>query len=463
MPNPSKVVVRFEPRGAALEMLRSKAEMIVMSGAAGTGKSVPTMMKLHLACLQVPRLRCLVVRKTLTSLTASTLVSFREKVATEAIDAGIVRWYGGSSSEPAAYRYPKTKSVIVVGGLDAPTRLLSTDYDLCFLDEAVEATAEDIEIIHTRLRNGRLPYQQLLMATNPGSPVHHLKRRADGGGCRLLYSKHEDNPRLYQDGQWTPQGLSYLARLDGLTGARYHRLRWGRWVSSDGIVFEDWDPAVHVVDRFVPPAEWRRIWSVDFGLVHPFVFQEWVVDGDGRMYLHKEIFRTGALVEDHARAILRLVTEPASGVSGDADPLADLVVGRRQWTGPKPSRIVCDHDAEGRATLERHLGMSTVPAHKAVLDGIEAVAARLRKAADGRPRLFLMRDARAHPADPVLVDAVRPTCTAEEWAGYIWDTGGGKKAKESPVKEQDDGLDCTRYVAAELDRGAQPRMRWMNG
>jgi hypothetical protein len=454
--------VRFEPRGAAAAMLRSHAKLIVVSGAAGTGKSVPCMMKLHLVCLSVPRVRCLVVRKTLTSLTASTLVSFREKVAAEAIEAGLVRFYGGSQQEPASYRY-SNGSVLVMGGCDKATAFLSTEYDMAFADEAIELSIDDIETIDTRLRNGRLPYQQFLMATNPGAPTHKLKMMERDGRLVMLYGKHEDNPLLHDGADWTERGRTYLARLENLSGARYHRLRWGRWVSSEGIVFEEWDPAVHVIDRFVPPVEWRRIWSVDFGLVHPFVFQEWVVDGDGRMFLSREIYRTGALVEDHARAILRLVTEPAPGVSGDADPVTDLAAGRRRWVDPKPWRIVCDHDAEGRATLERHLGMSTVPAHKAVLDGIEAVASRLRRAADGRARLFLMRDARSHPPDPVLVDAVRPTCTAEEWAGYIWDTGGGKKAKEAPVKEQDDGIDGTRYAAAELDRGATPRMRWMNG
>ncbi len=453
--------VRFEPRGAAREALRRRDRIIVLSGAAGTGKSVPALTKIHFACLAAPRVRCLVVRKTLTSLTASTLVSFREKVASEAITAGLVKFYGGSQQEPASYRY-SNGSVLVMGGCDKATAFLSTEYDLAFADEAIELSVDDIETINTRLRNGRLPYQQFLMATNPGPPTHKLKLMERDGRLLMLYSKHEDNPLLHDGTDWTERGRTYLERLDGLTGARYQRLRWGRWVSSEGIVYPDFDPSVHVIDRFVPPAEWRRVWSVDFGLVHPFVWQDWAVDGDGRMYLVREIFKTGVLVEDHARAILRAVTEPVEGQSvSESDIAGDIAAGRRVWTGPRPWRIVCDHDAEGRATLERHLGMSTVPAHKAVLDGIEVVSARLRAEKDGRPRLFLMRDARIHPADPVLVDGVQPACTAEEWPGYVWDTGAGKKPKEAPVKAADDGLDCARYAASELDRGVQPRTRWM--
>ncbi len=43
--------------------------------------------------------------------------------------------------------------------------------------------------------------------------------------------------------------------------------------------------------------------------------------------------------------------------------------------------------------------------------------ARLRPAGDGKPRLFVARDARTHPQDPELVEAKKPTCTAEEIPG----------------------------------------------
>jgi phage terminase large subunit len=421
-------------------MLRSRADMVLMSGAAGTGKSVPAMMKLHLACLQVPRIRCLVVRKTLTSLTASTLVSFREKVAAEAIAAGIVRWYGGSSAEPAAYRYPN-KSVIVVGGLDQPTRLMSTEYDLAFLDEAIEATPQDVDTITTRLRNGRLPYQQLLMATNPDASTHHLKQRADRNGLVMLFSRHEDNPLLWENGEWTPRGQAYLQRLDQLTGARYQRLRWGRWVSSEGTVYEDWSPAVHVLDRFEPPPSWTRWHVIDWGYTNPFVWQEWAEDPDGRLFLLREVYRTRRLVEDHARHVLRLCAPEG------------------KWVVPKPRAVIADHDAEDRATWERHFGMSTVPAVKAVAEGIQAVQARLRSAGDGKPRLFVLRDALVE-RDPELAEVSKPTCTVEEIDGYVWEPAKtGKEEKERPLKLNDHAMDCMRYLCAEVDQGARPRVR----
>ena len=441
-------VVRYEPRGAALELFRSSANEILLSGAAGTGKSVAALMKVHLTCMQTSGVRALIVRKTHASLTASTLVTFRQKVAAEAIAAGAVSFYGGSAQEPAAFRY-SNGSVIVVGGLDRATRLLSTEYDLVFVDEAIEVTAEDLDTLVTRLRNGRISRQQLIMATNPGPPSHHLKQRADSGRCQLLYSTHEDNPRIYQGGEWTEYGLDYLARLDSLTGARYQRMRWGRWVAAEGLVYEAWDPAVHLIDSADVP-DGGTLWiTVDFGFTNPTVVQFWREDHDGRLYLTRELYRSGRLVEDHAKDILRVLKDEHGN-----------------WLGPKPRAVICDHDAEDRATLERHLGLSTSAAHKGVSDGIQAVQSRLKPAGDGKPRLFIVRGALVE-RDEALDAAKKPCSTEEEITGYVWDRGtaqqqaADKPPKEAPVKVNDHGMDALRYMCAELDIGGRPRIRWV--
>lgn len=427
----SAEVVRYELRGAALKLFHCRDNEVLMSGAAGTGKSVAALAKVHLTCLHVPKTRALIVRKTHSSLTASTLVTFRQKVAAEALAHGVVHFYGGSAQEPASFRYANG-SAIVVGGLDKATRLLSTEYDLVFVDEAVETTPEDLDTLVTRLRNGRLSYQQLIMATNPGPPSHHLKLRADAGRCRMLYSRHEDNPRLYQDGEWTDYGRDYLARLDSLTGPRYERMRWGKWVAAEGLIYEDWNEAVHLVDRFDVPHDWPRWWVIDFGYTNPFVWQDWRQDPDGRLYLVREVYHSRRLVEDHARQIKAIAAEHPDE--------------------PAPQAVICDHDAEDRATLERYLGMAAVPAKKTVSDGIQAVQSRLKPAGDGRPRLYLMRDA-VIERDQALADAGKPTSTMEEMSGYVWAVKPGAHGglKEQPLKENDHGMDAMRYLVADLD------------
>jgi hypothetical protein len=132
---------------------------------------------------------------------------------------------------------------------------------------------------------------------------------------------------------------------------------------------------------------------------------------------------------------------------------------------PRPRMIICDHDAEGRAVLEKHLGMSTKAAKKTVEDGIQAVKMRLKPSEiDGKPRLFLCEGALVE-ADKDLQDRKKPTCTQEEIVGYIWDRGttkaqlDGKPPKEQPVKEVDHGMDAMRYMVAERDLKSRPRIR----
>jgi hypothetical protein len=46
-----------------------------------------------------------------------------------------------------------------------------------------------------------------------------------------------------------------------------------------------------------------------------------------------------------------------------------------------------------------------------------------------------------------------PTCTAEEFPGYVWPRGqDGKSKKEVPVQVDDHGMDATRYMVMAQER-----------
>jgi PBSX family phage terminase large subunit len=434
---------RYEHRGAASEALRRRDPEVLLSGPAGTGKSRGVLEKLNLVALKYPGARILIVRQTAISLTSTALVTWEEHVVPEGLRAGLLSFFGGSPREPASYRY-RNGSRVVVGGMDNPDKIMSSEYDVAYVQEAIELTVTGWEAINTRLRNGRLPYQQLIADTNPSFPMHWLKRRCDDGKTVLLESRHRDNPVYYAlnaDGSYTltERGAAYMQRLDALTGPRRYRLRDGLWVGAEGLIYEDYDPAVHLIDRFIVPPEWPRIEAVDFGYTNPFVWHHWAVDPDGRMILVAELYRTQRLVEDHAKDILAV---------------------RERLELPRPYALVCDHDAEDRATLERHVGMSTTAARKGVSDGIQAFQARLRPAGDGRPRAYLFKDSLVE-VDPLLVDVVKPVRTADEFLSYRWDIRPDKPPKEEPVKEDDHGLDTARYAGAQLDLGGRFRMRWV--
>lgn len=451
---------RYRPRGSARAILKCRDSEVLLSGPAGTGKSRACLEKLHAMALLNPGMRGLICRKSATSLSSTALVTWKRFVACEAIAAGDVVYYGGSAQEPACYRY-KNGSTVVIGGLDKVSKIMSAEYDVIYVQEATELTLNDWEALTTRLRNWQVSFQQLLADCNPQDPDHWLKRRADAGKTAYFDSHHEDNPVLFDHrGEITEKGREYIDKLDRLTGVRYQRLRLGRWVAAEGVIYEEYNASVHIIDEVRAgtsavcpsgiPVSWPRFWSVDFGFTHPFVLQCWAEDPDGRLYMYREIFYTRRTVDEHAKKILSLVTQQ--------DAAGNVI----RWTEPKPFVITCDHDAEGRAVLERELNMGTENAHKSVLEGIDAVQVRMKVQPDGLPRIFFLRDALVEE-DPLLRAANRPTRTVEELPGYVWRNKKSSKGEtdeaDEPVKEMDDGCDTMRYAVAERDFGVRALFR----
>ena len=438
---PNRLDHHYVARGAALQAFSCRDEEVLLAGPAGTGKSRGAMEKLHLMALLNPGMRGLIIRKTATSLTSSALKTWERDVVKEALVDGSVWFHGGSNREPPAYRYTNG-STVAIGGMDKPIKVMSTEYDVVYVQEATEFTEDEWENLTTRMRSGVMSFQQIIADCNPAHPTHWLKQRAGRGQTRMLLSLHRDNPLYFNtDGTMTEKGALYMARLDGLTGVRRLRLRDGVWAASEGVIYDGWNEAVHVIDRFDVPRDWPRFWSIDFGYVHPFVWQDWTQRPDGGLVLVREIYHTRRLVEDHCAQIKRLHTEDGSE--------------HGRWTSPRPQFVVADHDAEDRATFERHMGFGSTPANKAVSEGIQAFASRLKTPHKlARPRLEIMRDACVE-RDQELADAKRPTCTAEEIPGYVWAPG-----KEQPVKDMDDGCDAGRYLVAEVDLHGQTNVRW---
>jgi PBSX family phage terminase large subunit len=423
----------YTPYGGARQLWGCRDDEVLMDGPAGTGKTRGILEKIHLCANKYPRSRHLICRKTRESMTESVLVTLEEKVLPE--DSYLID--GPQRNLRQRYNYDNG-SVIVVGGMDKPSKIMSTEYDTISFFEGTEFSEEDLEMVSTRLRNGRMPYQQIMVDCNPGSPNHWLNKRPEtknpndeGKLMTRILSRHEDNPTLFDMKLkiWRPQGQRYLNRLDKLSGHRYLRLRKGLWVAAEGLVYDIWDTNVHLVNKFIPPPSWRKIRVIDFGYTNPFVCLWIAIDEDGRMWVYREIYHTKRLVSDHAAKIKEL--------SGDE----------------KYEATISDHDSESRATLH-DCGINTHPAWKPIQPGIEAVTNRLRKAVDDRPRLFIMRDCRVE-LDNDLVEAKLPTSTTEEFDSYMYPPGTDTKTprakKEDPIDKDNHGMDSLRYAVAYVD------------
>lgn len=420
--------VQFHPYGHARDFLACRDRECLIEGAAGTGKSFNCLAKLHAVMLKYPKARALMVRKTAVSLAASVLDTYEKKVLTTGRYG--VTFFGGSRREPGQYRYPNG-SRIVVGGMDNPAKIMSSEFDICFANEATDLTEEDWESLTTRLRHGVMPYQQIIADCNPQAPSHWLNQRALRGVVTRFGSRHEDNPTLWDHarGEWTERGTAYMEVLERLTGVRYQRLRLGQWVAAEGQVYDQWREDVHVTDR--PIAEIlqgaRCLGAADWGFANPGSLHVWAVDGDGRVTLVAEEYRTKKTIDwwiDRAREL-----QAQFSVS--------------QW--------VCDPSEPSYIEQFRQAGLHATSAYNAIAPGISAMQQRLEVAGDGRPRLQVHRDA-LRERDELLVEAKQPWCLVQEIPEYVWAKNvGGVTLKDKPVDAYNHGLDCARYLCAELD------------
>jgi len=215
--------------------------------------------------------------------------------------------------------------------------------------------------------------------------------------------------------------------LQALTGVRRTRFLKGKAARPEGMVYEAWDETVHLVyDRDVPKLR-RYIAAQDWGYTNPGCLGVWGMDNDDRMYLVAQIYS--------ARKLNSWWTDRAV----ELDKEFGLEV------------VVCDPSQPEYIRAYRDADLNAIPAFNEVQPGIDVVADRL---ADP-PGLFVVRDS-IRFEDQRLKQNKRPYRVEDEFVGYVW---ADKKGKEQPVKEDDHGLDMTRYAVCYVDRVGRAKPR----
>lgn len=407
----------YKPLPWQIEPWHDKAPILLLTGSAGGGKSRLAGEKVHAFMKKYSGATCLMLRKareyagrSIVPFMDRTVISNDSQVTKKKID-GLFQYSNGSTLYWGGMKNDDQREGLRSIGPDGAL-------DIVWFEEAHQFTEDDFNEMLARMRGQYAPWSQIILTTNPDAPTHWInKRLIVGGEASIYYSGAIDN---------TYNPPTYVEFLNRLTGILFERLVKGRWVQAEGAVYDEWDNAIHLIDPFEIPKDWRRLRVVDFGYTNPFVCQWWAQDPDGRVYMYREIYKTQTLVEDHTREIIRLSE------------------------GEMIEATISDHDAEDRATMAKY-GVDTVPANKEISPGIQIVKQRLKVQEDSRPRLFIMRGA-LEAEDQRLVDAKRPTCTADEFPGYVWTKAAdGKPVKEIPVKENDHGVDAARYFAVYVD------------
>lgn len=417
-PAPKRVEHVYRPSGAAANLMRSDAREVLMEGPAGTGKTRALLEKAMYLCETFPRTRVLLARQTKLSMADTVLVTLEENCLWPEHPLS----KGPSRQSRKNYVFGNG-SEMVVAGLRNPNeqpghRIMSSEFDVVMLFEATECYESDYEKALSRLRKGdrptQCPYRQIIADCNPGGPRHWLNQRAIAGKMLRLRSKHEDNPTVTEE---------YLENLRNLSGVRRQRLYIGDWAAPEGMVFECWDPAVHLVED-LPDEVSYTIASKDFGYKDPGVTQIWAVMVQKRaMACVAEIYRTGWSL--------------AQWIEHDTQ-LRDTF---------NPRRWVADPSEAGMIEEYRKAGFSIQAANNDLMVGIE----RCRDRMEDGTMMFKMD--RLWFKDEKLANVHQPLSTTAEFENYIYaETRDERNQGEKPRDSYNHGMDAMRYATLYVDR-----------
>lgn len=273
-----------------------------------------------------------------------------------------------------------------------------------YLNEGSTAKQEVFDELLKRQSGGEGFAPMVIIDTNPDSPEHYLNKNyisipLEERKKKNIVTFHwelDDNP--FADAKAienlknsTPSGVFYDRKIKGL------------WVTADGIVYEDFNKDVHILDDDKMPEkrEYVRYYcGVDWGYEHKGAMVLFGVTADEKHYILRVIAAQHMLVDWWKEQATGILKEYGYGI-----------------------RFYCDSARPDNIEEFRKANIWAVEANKAVNAGVECVAGKWKT-----KTLFI---ARSQTQDFL-----------PEIYSYVWDGKTG-----NPVKIKDDVMDAMRYGA----------------
>ena len=313
------------------------------------------------------------------------------------------------------------RTVALVGATDAKAfrRIRGATGAGAYVDEVSLLPAGFLTELLGRLS---LPGAKLFGTTNPDGPAHWLKVEYIDQGARLDLRHFtftlDDNPSL---------DPAYVRAIKAEhQGLWYQRLILGKWVAAEGVVYEAWDPSLHVVSTLPAMDRWLGL-GIDYGTTNPLdavlLGRGRDTDGKVRLYVAREhrydpkvrkLRQTDAQHSKDLREWLGTLSPE------DGQPAEDAA-------GVRPDFVTVDPSAASFVEQLTHDKVHGVTAaDNSVLDGIRTVSSLL-----ATDRL------RVHES---CVDLIR------EKGSYSWDPKATELGQDKPLKVADHAVDAERYV-----------------
>ena len=230
-----------------------------------------------------------------------------------------------------------------------------------------------------------------------------------GGDKEIWYEFMDwsDNPYLDKD---------EIRLLEGCMDERALQSRkYGRFATTEGLVYPEFDESVHVIQPFSVPKEWQDTISIDPGLNNPLSAHWYAVDFDDNVYVVAEHYEAGRDIDYHAQKIKEICARigwKTDGL-GRINALIDSAAKQRTLSSVKSV-----------AELFYERGILVNPdVDKDLFSGIARVKSYLNRE-NGLPNIYIFNNC------VKLIGEIK---------GYFWGSG------DAPRKVNDHSLDEMRY------------------
>lgn len=407
-------MTNFVPLEWQKEPWKSKVQVLLLSGSAGSGKTVLAAEKIVALALKYPGCKILVLRKS----RAAAMQTVVDAIDAACGDIDGIVW------RPTRFRYyfPNGSQIILGGLFDEKQRqaIRSFTIDFAWIEEANKITREDYNEVSARMRGTVAGWNQIILSTNPDSDSHWIYTD--------LISNAKDDPRIgyYPSGAIDNPHLpdSYIQTLQNLTGVQRERLWLGNWARATGTVYEEWeddfdyreDPSGNVQEdaRYIPYGG-PVIWFVDDGYYGERKNGRWSAKSHPRAVLFAQIRDSGQIAVFH---------ESYAAKKSASSHIRELLELSHDRGYGAPEYVVRDRAAASIGQAFKDVGIKAKYGTMKIEDSINLVAQYIKADQNGVRRII-----------------VAPECKdlRAEMASYVRHYSG------RPEKAFDHGPDALRY------------------
>ncbi len=238
---------------------------------------------------------------------------------------------------------------------------------------------------------------------NPDGPYHWFKvewiDKADEKRLLYLHFTMDDNLSL------TEKIKQRYASL--YSGVFFQRYILGLWVVAEGIIYDMFSEAMHVIDKITHYEGEKYYISCDYGTQNATVFLLWKSEANNKWCCIDEYYYSGR--DESAQK-----TDNAY-----ADDLEAFIAGR------KIEAIVVDPSAASFIAELKERGHRIKKARNDVLDGIRFTGMQLNLC-----NISFCRKCKN---------------TIKEFSSYVWDAKACERGEDAPIKQYDHAMDAVRY------------------